>query len=216
MILDSRYWRKRWDEGKIGFHRNETNPLLVDFYDRFIDENSRRVYLPLCGKSEDLNWLRNKGLEVHGCDVSSLAFEAFFKENGLEYESSDHEFRSGNICLHEGDFFALAAEQIGQFDAIYDRAAMVAIEHNRHDDYAKRLLELLEPHGRILLIGFDYDPLEMAGPPFSLSEQNIKTAFHGAKIEQLAETDIWAKETRFQARGLTWLTESAWLIQKTE
>jgi len=207
------YWIKRWKEGKTGFHQADVNPKIIEYRARFIDENTSRIYLPLCGKSQELQWLANQDLEVVGSDVSSIAFQTFFEEQERPFSIQNGVYTSGNIRLHEADFFKLGRSEIGQFDAIYDRAAMVAIDNARHEAYADRLLKLLVPGGRILLISFNYDPAEMAGPPFSLSDETIRFVFGDAHIELLEQNDILTDEPKFEARGLTWLKESVWLIK---
>ena len=57
------YWIERWKEGRIGFHRAGVNPQLVEHHARALGE-TKRVLVPLCGKSEDLAWLAASGHEV--------------------------------------------------------------------------------------------------------------------------------------------------------
>lgn len=42
-----------------------------------------RVFVPLCGKSLDMIWLAQQGHEVIGVELSPVAVEDFFRENGL-------------------------------------------------------------------------------------------------------------------------------------
>ncbi len=40
----------------------------------------------MCGKSLDMIWLAEQGLQVTGIEISALAIETFFAENELDYE----------------------------------------------------------------------------------------------------------------------------------
>ena len=57
------YWLERWQLGRIGFHRDEANPRLVEQRSFFND--CLRVLVPLCGKSHDLDWLAAHGAGQH-------------------------------------------------------------------------------------------------------------------------------------------------------
>ena len=62
----------------------------------------------------------------------------------------------------------------------------------------------------MLVIGFDYDQARMDGPPFAVSEDELRTLYGDAyDIERVEAADILDHELRFRERGLTWLTEYA-------
>ncbi len=43
-----------------------------------------RVFVPLCGKSQDMLWLAQQGHEVIGVELSPVAVAGLFRENGLQ------------------------------------------------------------------------------------------------------------------------------------
>src|SRR3569623_953180 len=43
----------------------------------------KNIFIPLCGKSKDMLWLRAQGHAVIGVEVVARAVEAFFAENAL-------------------------------------------------------------------------------------------------------------------------------------
>ena len=214
-MINNDFWLARWSEGKIGFHRSDVNPLLIEFSDRIFETKPEHAYLPLCGKSKDLLFFAEQVKQVSGSEISPLAIQGFFEENQIEFTQTDSIYRSERIQLYQDDFFELNPSQDLSVDLIYDRAAMVAMPHERHRDYAKHLLQILKPGGRIFLIAFDYDPSEMSGPPFALSDEAVKSSFEGHELELLVQRDILQQEEKFKARGLSRLSESAWLISKT-
>jgi len=82
-------------------------------------------------------------------------------------------------------------------------------------DYAKKLVELLAPRGRVLLVVLEYDERRMAGPPFSVRWRELERLFGGACwIEPLGEKDVIEDEPHFKQRGLDRLTERAVLLTR--
>ena len=41
------------------------------------------MFVPLCGKSLDLEWLRDRGHAVMGVELSAVALESFCMEQGI-------------------------------------------------------------------------------------------------------------------------------------
>ncbi len=212
-------WKARWEAGQIGFHLERPHPQLVRFADRWRPEKAGRVFVPLCGKSLDLLWLRDRGHEVVGVEVSEIAVRAFFTENRLEPVAGAlggmDVRRSDRVAILRGDFFALDPGVIGPFPLIFDRAALIAISPGDRRRYVEHLLRFLAPGGRILLVALAYDPARMAGPPFAVPESEIHALFSGAcTIEKLAEAD--ALDDHFRGRGLASLTETVHLLTRRQ
>ena len=55
------FWRERWENREIGFHRDAAHPYLTRFWPTLGIAPGSRVFVPLCGKSNDLLWLRPFG-----------------------------------------------------------------------------------------------------------------------------------------------------------
>lgn len=223
--MEQQFWQARWDQNQIGFHEANAHRFLVQFAKQLVPQAEPasahpRVLVPLCGKSLDLIWLRHAGFDVTGIEFVRLAAESFFTEQSLTAQvkatSEFACFESPGLAIWVGDFFDLASAQPPAFDAIYDRAALVAIKPEDRSRYAATLLESLVPGGRVLLITFVYEQAEMQGPPFSVTEQTVTDLFATTcSVEKLADEDILEKEARFRERGIhTRLREQAWLITK--
>jgi len=75
-------WLERWEVGRTGWHEAEGNSKLKEHW----RATGRRVLVPMCGKSADMKWLADQGNQVFGVELSHLAIEAFFAEQGLDYE----------------------------------------------------------------------------------------------------------------------------------
>lgn len=128
--MNSEFWQSRWQQGRIGFHKSEVNPLLVKHVSTLNLEKGSRVLVPLSGKSVDMVWLAQQGYDVVGIELVESAVEEFFAEQGLTptitqpIDSADirryqAQLSGQTIELWVADIFALTAEDIGQIDAMW-------------------------------------------------------------------------------------------------
>jgi thiopurine S-methyltransferase len=114
-----------------------------------------------------------------------------------------------------GDFFDLAATDIGRIDALYDRAALIALPSDLRARYATRITQLLKPQTPCLLVTLDYEQGKMPGPPFAVSAEEVSRLYReGFSIEQLAHTDVLDDQPRFREKGLDALRESVYRLQR--
>ncbi|RMG28469.1 MAG: thiopurine S-methyltransferase [Gammaproteobacteria bacterium] len=214
--MEPEFWLERWRNGQIGFHRETVHPLLARFWPGLDLTPGSRVFVPLCGKSRDLQWLAAQGYRVTGVEISPLAVEAFFRESGLEPEIEEGPlpcWRAGAIEIYCGDFFALPTAVIGDCAAVYDRAALVALPPAMRLAYAARLREALAPGTRILLVTLEYPQARMAGPPFSVEADEVRSLFAPTHVPRcLAREDVLEAHERFRAQGLDRLEEVVWRL----
>ena len=167
----------------------------------------------LCGKSKDMIWLRKQGFRVLGVELSDIAVQAFYKENGYVpkhiVDGKFDRYEADDIRILCGDFFDLSKDDLSNVSAVYDRAALIALPHELRIRYARHLVSILPPATQVLLITVDYPQMEMQGPPFSVSSGETKTLFTGhAKALLLTQMDVLAQNPRFQQRGLSRLREN--------
>ncbi|KTC63401.1 thiopurine S-methyltransferase, partial [Pseudomonas fluorescens ABAC62] len=137
-----------------------------------------KVLVPLCGKSLDLMWLASQGYRVLGVELSEQAVEAFFSEQNLTpritREGAFSVYRADAIEVWCGDFFSLEPRDLTDCTALYDRAAMIALPPLMRARYAEHLNALLRPGCQGLLITLDYDQTQKAGPPFAVTDEEVK------------------------------------------
>ena len=193
------------------------NPWLVRYWPALGVPRHGRIFVPLCGKSLDLLWLLEQGHRVTGIEISRIAVEAFFAENRLEpvIEQADRftRYRYAELDFLCGDFFDLDKSILGTPDAVYDRAALIAMPPAMRPQYAAQLADLTGGETRGLLITLEYNQLEMAGPPFSVSGDEVNRLFsEHYSIECLASTDVLEENARFRDNGLTLLREQAYSL----
>lgn len=215
------FWAQRWKEGRIGFHEGRTNVFLERHVDRFLSQplgakhGPRRVLVPLCGKTEDMAFLAAHGHDVVGIEAIEEAVKAFFREHELEPEVRELDgnvraYVSGRVTLLAGDVFACTREHVGRVDALYDRAALVALPPEVRTRYVAHLRGLLAPGGTALLVSFDYEPSKFEPPPFPVSEEEVRRHYAGARVTLLDEAPL--DGPRFREAGVRG-TERCFLIE---
>ena len=217
--MDPVFWLQRWNEGRIGFHRGEVMPLLEKHWPALGVPAGGRVFVPLAGKTLDMHWLAAQGHAVLGAELSPLAVRAFFAEAGLEpVVSTDADgvhHRAGPIDLVQGDVFALSASTLGAMDAVYDRAAIIALPPDLRRRYVAEVYARLPRGCRGLLITLEYPQAEKAGPPFSVEEAEVRGLFEPDwQVDLLERRDILDQEPGFRAEGVTALATAVYRLQR--
>lgn len=215
--MHKEFWLERWEKSEIGFHEQVVNAYLAGHWHELHAEQGSAVFVPLCGKSVDMQWLREQGHAVLGVELSELAVQAFFKENGDVAEYSDSgkfkQYAANDIRILCGDFFDLSRNDMQGVKAVYDRASMIALPPEMRQRYAQHLLSILPVGTQILLVAVDYPQAEMSGPPFALSGLEVDSLYSKyADIRLLEKVDALPQNPRFQQRGLTRMEESVYLL----
>jgi thiopurine S-methyltransferase len=210
--MEFSFWEQRWKEGRIGFHEGRPNAFLAKHAPRL--GSGRRVLVPLCGKTSDLAYLAGTGHAVVGVEFARQAVEAFFQEHELGplRVTDAHHGRvhsAGSITIHEADFFACGPAELGPLDALYDRAAMVAVRPDARPAYVQHLRSLLAPGSVGLVIAFDYDSSAIEGPPFPVGEAEVRRLYAGARVELLEEQQV--EPPRFREAGVA-ITERCFAV----
>lgn len=209
--MDAGFWHQRWQNTEIGFHQSRPLPLLCKHWPTLGVAPGARVFVPLCGKSLDMVWLAEQGHDVLGVELSPLAVAAFFAERGQVPEVFESRYgthsaahwQGRRIELICGDAFALDAEALRGCDAFYDRAALIALPPALRERYVAWLHGALPAHSLGLLITLEYAQCEMAGPPFSVDEDEVRSGFAPRReVTLLERRDILDDEPSFAARGL--------------
>lgn len=212
--MEISYWKARWQKDKTGWHMNRIYPHLPDFWPGLQLSKGATVLVPLCGKSLDMLWLKNQNYDVIGIEVSEKAAKEFFMDNRLMFEKSSKAsftiYETDNLAIWAGDFFKSKKDYLPGVDAIYDKAALIALPYEQRIKYADKILSLCQSHTQILMNAFEYEQEEMTGPPFAVLRKELDELFgQQFNIELLHEESIFDNLTKFQHRGL-----SSYLIEK--
>lgn len=211
--MDHAFWHNRWATNQIGFHEPQVNPLLVEHFTALALPPGSRLLLPLCGKTLDIAWLLAAGHRVVGVELSELAVQQLFAELGATpriHAPNDalKAYETDNLTVFVGDIFALSRDLLGPVDAIYDRAALVALPAGMRPCYASHLTEI-SAGARQLLISFDYEQSRLPGPPFAVPAAEL-AALYGQRyrLQQLARQPLAGG-----LKGQCPADEVVWLLQ---
>lgn len=171
------FWHQRWQSNQIGFHESKPHGLLLAHFQTLGLTKGKIIFLPLCGKSLDMHWLLAEGYRIVGVELSQIAVEQLFKAmNILPTIATVQSFRRYSapeahgldIEIFVGNFFDLTSTILGEVDAIYDRAALVALPDAMRERYTQHLMAISHV-AQQLLICIEYDQTQASGPPFSVN-----------------------------------------------
>lgn len=210
--MEPTFWEDRWREGKTTFHEGAVNIHLERHLSLLKLEPGARVFLPLCGKTADIDWLLAQGCRVSGSELSAQAIAAVFERLKITPEVEDVRglcrYSGLGLDLWQGDFFELQKADLGPVDAVYDRAALVAMPPTMRSGYVAHLRRLCGAVPQ-LLVTYDYDQTRMEGPPFAVPETDIRAHYEDAfGIDPLASVDIYGALSE-RCSGL----EQSWLLR---
>ena len=217
--MQPEFWHDRWRTGQIGFHQSAVDRHLEELWPRLRLPNDGRVFVPLCGKSLNLLWLRDRGHPVSGVELSAVALESFLLENGIPAQRRTLEnfdlYEAVELELYRGDFFALTPQLLGPVCAVYDRAALIAWKPELRAAYVAHLTALTSSGTQTLLVTMEYPAAQMSGPPFSVGADDVERLYAGTHaIQVLSKQDVLAREPRLRARGLTQLHEVCYRLTR--
>lgn len=219
------FWHEKWKSNQIGFHLDETNKLLIKHWPSLGVPKGCTVFVPLCGKTLDLVWLRSEGYSVIGVELSEIALDELadsitetlgleVTKTTLEQEGLTAKYEADGVLLYAGDFFALTRSILGDVTAVYDRAALVALPADMRVEYCHHLQEITQQAPQ-LIFSFDYDQNVMSGPPFSVPAVELHMNYHSyyKNIELLEIREIIEHQPNFKERGLTSFKQLVYLLR---
>ena len=205
------FWHKKWEKTEIAFHESRPNPFLLVHCKALNLAKGSRIFLPLCGKTLDIGWLLSNGYKVVGAELSKLAIGQLFEELGVEPEITECgksiRYSANNIDIFVGDIFDLSSEIVGTVDAVYDRAALVALPEVMRKRYTKHLLAITGSAEQ-LLVTFEYDQSLINGPPFSINGDEVNQHYMAAYNVQMLDS----KSVAGGLKGVCAATEHIWLL----
>ncbi len=165
---DASFWTELYRSNGDGWELGRATPPLA----RFVRENKvdgLRTLVVGCGRGHEARLFARAGAQVVGIDFSS---DAIAEAERLSIgEKAPVEFR----CR---DLFALTKDE-GLYDLVVEHCCYCAIEPRRRVEYVEVVTSLLNPGGRV--VGLFYSHGRVGGPPFSVSEDELRASF-GARF----------------------------------
>ena len=209
--MQADFWHERWSHNQIGFHESTANPLLVAHFATLGLSPGARIFVPLCGKTLDIDWLLSLGFRVAGSELSPLAVAQLFERLGGESTSTRAgeltQRSTGGLDVFVGDFFGLSRAQLGLVDAVYDRAALIALPLDMRRRYTEHLSALTNGAPQ-LLIALEYEQQGRDGPPFSVDAAEVQALYGGRE-----PTLLTAQAIPGGLKGEIPATEKVWLLR---
>lgn len=211
--MDAQFWHDRWAKNEIGFHKSEANPFLVKYVHELPLSKGNRVFVPLCGKTLDIPWLLSNGYRIVGSELSAIAIDQLFSSLGVTPTITKNgriaHYHANNIDIFVGDLFDVTRTMLGPVDAIYDRAALVALPDTIRSRYTAHLTDITN-HAPQLLICYEYDQRAAEGPPFSISHEEVRRHY----ADQYQLTLLTSEDVPGGLKGKCAATEHVWLLQQ--
>ena len=188
--MEAEFWHKRWEDNHIPFHEGKPNTLLIRHIDLLGVPENGRMFIPLCGKTKDFEWLISKGYRTVGAELSEIAIQQLFEElkikPSISSVGSQKHYSADGIDVFVGDIFELTADVLGPVDAIFDRAAMVAMPASMRQQYVTQVAEISKKAPQLLTC-FEYDQSLLEGPPFDVKEAEVRERYLGLYDVSLVE-----------------------------
>jgi len=199
--MDAAFWHQKWKDRHIAFHEGEVNSLLERHLGRLALADGARIFLPLCGKTRDIAWLLDQEHPVVGVELSETAVKELFEELDVVPEVSAcgdlTRYQADGLDIFVGDLFHLDAAMLGPVDAVYDRAALVALPPEMRARYVPQVVAITGA-APVLLVTFEYDQSQLDGPPFSVEEAEIRALYTAS--HHVASLEIEPIEGKFKRK----------------
>lgn len=162
VLLDENFWSERYKLGLTGWDIGRPSSPLLQYLDQ-IENKSIRVLIPGAGNAYEADYAFQLGFSnVHVLDIS---------KEPLEHFSLNHpDFPKDN--LHHQNFF----EHNFTYDLIFEQTFFCALDTNLREKYSQKMLELLNPGGKLVGVLFDRT-FDFQGPPFGGSKEEYLTCF---------------------------------------
>jgi thiopurine S-methyltransferase len=225
VIMTPEFWHDKWQKNEIGFHLDAPHPWLVNLFPILGFKQNQTVFVPLCGKTHDIDFLLGQGLKVVANELSEVAVKELFARLNISPEITSNvkgwdapgkRYHSDNLSVYVGDFFKLTTELVNSktpIEWVYDRAALVALPFEMRQQYSLHMQNLCA-NAQQLLMTLDYPQQQMSGPPFSVPPEEVAQHYSGYyEIESIKQQNIIGKEPRFKQKGLTEFYQRACLLK---
>ncbi|MGZ3884491.1 MAG: methyltransferase domain-containing protein [Bacteroidia bacterium] len=162
MYLSADYWNKRYLNDDFGWDAGAITTPLKNYFDQLRDI-SKRILIPGAGNAYEAAYLWEKGFK--NTFVLDFAPEPLqnFKKRCPDFPESQ---------LIQDDFF----KHKSRYDLIVEQTFFCALDPALRPAYARRMHELLKPHGKLVGLLFN-DTLNADKPPFGGSKAEYEQYF---------------------------------------
>lgn len=216
--MQTEFWHEAWAKApEPGWQQKAYNRFLTRHWAATGAVPQETVFVPLCGRSLDMQWLREYGHHIVGIDLSVSALERFCEQQSIdavcERDGELSVFRAPGWTLYAGDFFKLQSSHLSQVSRVFDRAALIAMPEDMREKYSAHLTAVLPGGVEMFLITISYDQEKMKGPPFSVPDAEVHRLYRNFSASALESDSGPDALGNLRERGLDSLTETCFLLQ---
>ncbi len=162
--LDEDYWQSRYENNQIQWDIGAVSTPLKSYFDQ-LQNKGLKILIPGAGNAYEAEYLHTLGFKnVFVVDLAKEPLENF--------KARVSDFPQQNL-IHS-NFFDLRTKK---FDLIVEQTFFCALNPSNRKAYASKMLELLEPDGRLVGLLFDA-PLNKTHPPYGGNKQEYLTYFN--------------------------------------
>lgn len=162
IILDSKYWEKRYQNNNTGWDLGKVSKPL-EYYFEQLDNKKLTILIPGCGNSYEAEYLIKRGFKnVYVVDFSKTAL--------MNLKKRVPDFPSSHLI--QQDFFDLDMT----FDLIIEQTFFCALNPSLRNNYSKKISELLKSNGKLVGLLFNF-PSFQDQPPFGGDKKEYEEYF---------------------------------------
>lgn len=213
------FWNDVWrEQDQPMFDQKTPNSLLLQTYSQWAPPAGSKIFVPLCGRSIDMSWIRAQGHAILGIECAESAVKSYFELHYHDYKLIPHfnaytTYEADLCTILVGDFFHLDTKFTEDCLGCYDRASLVAMPAKMRIDYSQKMAQLMPPGSRTLLLTFEYETPDVIGPPFSVKALEIQDLY-GAnfQIKELQRIKTIPKNPKFLDAGIPSVSEVVTLL----
>jgi len=162
-VGESKYWDDRYKNDEFGWDIGYANPAILDYFENVPKE--AHILIPGCGLAHEGEALWLAGFRnLYLMDFAETSRDRFLR-------------RVPTFPINQfwrGDFFSLQRPQ--KFDYVVEQTFFCAIDPKMRSQYAEKMIELLNPGGKLVGVMFNV-PLNEDHPPFGGSKAEYESVF---------------------------------------
>ncbi len=182
------FWEERYLTNNIPWDIGQAAPAFVKYFRcrGLLQQTPTTLKIAVlgCGGGHDAFYLAKlKEGEVNEPRVQVYGFD--FSEAAIKLCNEVKEKKNlKNINFYHVDFFYLIKEKNwgAYFDLIVEHTSLCAIDPLCRKEYADLIKYLLKPNGKLIGLFF-IRPIELGGPPFGSTQEEIRELFKNDFLE---------------------------------
>ncbi len=216
--MNNEFWLNKWKTNDIAFHEKDANPDLINYLSELNLHQGDCIFVPFCGKSKDMLWLAEKGFNVIGVELSTIACNDFFSELNItptivqKPKFSVYQYK--NIKLFCGDLFDLTSADLSSVKAIYDCKALIALPFNLRKKYVDHIISCTQTKINILVLTRESNSV-VTPPPFPINKAEIDLLFNSHfDVKQIKNRPLPSIPERLVKKGYADISECVYLISE--